>query len=176
MGKSKGTVFLKAVKVLRGRKAEALARLPKSLHHYLEDRIVVASWYPEDDFYELLCACASLFPGGDSAFDLLGAATARDHAEGMYVDTLKREPVSRARIMWKTQHDTGDLVLAHLSENSARYELSGWSQTQPRYCRVVGGYFTELHRLTGAASPTYTHPVCRSAKGTDRCVFVISWL
>jgi hypothetical protein len=94
----------------------------------------------------------------------------------MYADTLKREPASRARIMWKTQHDTGDLVLAHLSENSARYELSGWSQTQPRYCRVVGGYFTELHRLTGAASPTYTHPVCRSAKGTDRCVFVISWL
>jgi hypothetical protein len=146
-------VVLKAVKVLRSCKQESLAQLPKSLHHYLEDRIVVASWYPEQDFFELLCACAALFPGGDAAFEMLGAATAQDHAEGMYTDIMKRDPVSRARIMWRTQHDTGDLVLLDQTANSATYELRDWSPASARYCRVVGGYFTELHRLDGAGAP-----------------------
>src|SRR5262249_54434740 len=147
VAKTKGTVVLKAVKVLRSRKQESLAHLPKSLHHYLEDRIVVASWYPEDDFFQLLCACAALYPGGDAAFDMLGAATAQDHAENMYADIVKRDAASRARIMWKTQHDTGDLVLVEQTPKSVTYELRGWSPVSPKYCRVAGGYFTELHRL-----------------------------
>jgi len=91
VGKTKGTVVLKAVKVLRSRKDEARAHLSESLHHYLEDRIMVASWYPEEDFFGLLCGCAALFPGGDSAFEMLGAATAQDHADGMYADIFKRD-------------------------------------------------------------------------------------
>jgi len=174
VGKTKGTVVLKAVKVLRSRKDEARAHLPESLHHYLEDRIMVASWYPEEDFFGLLCGCAALFPGGDSAFEMLGAATAQDHADGMYADIFKRDAVSRARIMWKTQHDSGDLVLTEETPKSATYELRGWGYASPKYCRVVGGYFTELHRIGGAAAPSYAHPTCRSAGG-DRCVFVVSW-
>jgi hypothetical protein len=176
VGKTKGTVVLKAIKVLRGRKDDAQKHLPKALHHYLEDRIVVASWYPEEDFYEILCACASLFPGGDSAFEMLGAATARDHAEGMYADIMKRDWASRVKIMWKTQHDSGDFSLVQQTENSATYELTGWSHSSPKYCRVVGGYFTELHRVAGAAAPSYQHPTCRSGGQSDRCVFVVRWL
>ena len=174
MAKTKGTVVLKAVKVLRSRKQESLAHLPAELHHYLADRIVVSSWYPEADFFQLLCACAALYPGGDAAFEMLGAATAQDHAEGMYSDIVKRDAVSRARIMWKTQHDTGDLVLVAQAEKSATYELRDWAPVSPKYCRVAGGYFTELHRLDGAPAPAYTHPKCRAA-GADCCVFVISW-
>jgi len=173
VGKTKGTVVLKAVKVLRSRKAEAHTHLPESLHHYLEDRILVASWYPEEDFYELLCACAALFPGGDSAFEMLGPATAQDHAEGMYANIFKRDAVSRAHIMWKTQHDSGELVVTQETPTSATYELRDWGYASPKYCRVVGGYFTELHRISGVAA-RYTHPTCRSVRG-DRCVFVVSW-
>ena len=174
VAKTKGTVVLKAVKVLRSRKQESLAHLPKSLHHYLEDRIVVASWYPEDDFFQLLCATAALYPGGDAAFEMLGAATAQDHFEGMYTDIVKRDAASRARIMWKTQHDTGEMVLLEETPSSATYELRDWTPASPRYCRVVGGYYTELHRLDGAAAPSYTHPVCRSS-GAPHCRFVVSW-
>jgi len=175
VGKTKGTVVLKAVKVLRGRKDEAKKQLPAALHHYLQDRIVVSSWYPEDEFFALLCACAALFPMGDSAFEMLGAETARDHAQNMYADIVKRDFASRAKIMWKTQHDSGEFVLTTESDFSATYELHDWDYASPKYCRVVGGYFTELHRLSGAQSPVYTHPVCKSTKG-DRCVFVVSWL
>jgi hypothetical protein len=174
VGKTKGTVVLKAIKVLRSRKKEALAHLPRSLHHYLDERIVVASWYPEEDFYEILCATAALFPG-DGAFELLGAATAKEHAEGMYADIMKRDWASRVRIMWKTQHDSGDFVLTNQTDNSATYELRGWPHASPKYCRVVGGYFTELHRLAGVAAPTYSHPKCCSAKA-ESCVFVVTWL
>jgi hypothetical protein len=174
MGKTKGTIVLAAVKVLRSRRQESASLLPDSLHHYLQERIVVSAWYPEQDLYALLVACAALFPGGDSAFEMLGAHTARDHSEGMYSDFLSLGAAARARMMWKTQHDSGDLVLTEETPHSATYELHGWEHASPKYCRIVGGYFTEVHRQTGASSPTYTHPVCRALKG-DRCVYVIRW-
>jgi hypothetical protein len=174
VAKTKGTVVLKAVKVLRARKQESLAILPKALHHYLEERIVVASWYPENEFYGLLAGCAALYPEVENNWEMLGAATAADHAEGMYTDIVKRDAASRAKIMWKTQHDTGDLVVTAQTANSATYELRDWTSASPNYCRVVGGYFSELHRFDGAAEPSYTHPKCRS-NGASQCVFVISW-
>jgi len=174
VAKTKGTVILKAVKALRGRKQESLAKLPQALHHYLEDRIIVSSWYPEEDFFQLLCATAALFPGGDAAFEMLGAATAHDHFEGMYNEIVKRDLASRARIMWKTQHDSGEMVLVEQTPTSVTYELREWKPVSAKYCRVVGGYYTELHRLDGAPAPTYSHPACR-ANGSPACRFVVSW-
>ena len=46
MGKTKGSTVLTPVKLLRGRREEALEAFPRDLHHYLDERIVVASWYP----------------------------------------------------------------------------------------------------------------------------------
>jgi hypothetical protein len=173
MGKTKGTVVLAAVKVLRSRKAEATKLLPQSLHHYLKERIVVSSWYPEEDLYALLLAISQLLQV-HNAFELMGANTAREHAEGMYSDFLQRDAASRARIMWKTQHDSGEFTVVEETPKSATYELREWPHASANYCRVVGGYFTELHRLAGAASPSYSHKVCR-ANGADRCVYVIRW-
>ena len=73
MGKPQGAAALTAVKLLRSRKDDARRVLPPELHHYLEDRIVVASWYPERDVFGLMKACAKLFPMEGAQFEAMGA-------------------------------------------------------------------------------------------------------
>ena len=111
MGKTKGTVVLSAVKLLRSQTEAARRLLPVSLHHYLSERIVVASWYPEEHLYELIVAGAALLPNQNQVFEMMGATTCREHVEGLYADHLKRDPQMRARILWRAQHDTGDFAL-----------------------------------------------------------------
>jgi len=175
MGKTKGSAVLTAVKLLRSQKERARASLPLPLQRYLEERIVVASWYPEEELLELIRACAALLSAeSDGIFETMGTWAARTHLEGIYADLLGRGNAARARTLWKTQHDTGVLSLRSESPSSAAYELTGWDHASPEYCRLLGGYFAEVHRLGGAASPTFEHPTCRTS-GSDRCTWIVRW-
>ena len=174
MGNTKGAAALTSVKILRGRKDEARRVLAPELHHYLEDRIVVASWYPERDVYGLMMACAKLFPLEGAQFEAMGAAAARFHLEGIYASLLHRDPAVRARTLWKTQHDSGELSLTDLRDDAATYTLEDWEQLGTEHCRLLGGYFCEVHRLTGAAQPTCEHTAC-SGRGAPNCVWVVRW-
>lgn len=175
MGKTKGSAVLTAVKLLRSQKEQARARLSPALHRYLEERIVVASWYPEEEVIELVRACAKLLPvEGGEIFETMGAYAARTHLEGIYADLLGRGNAARARTLWKTQHDTGLLSVRSETPSSVTYELTDWDHASPEYCRLLGAYFGEVHRLGGAASPGFEHPTCRAAGG-DRCVWVVRW-
>ncbi len=175
MGKTKGSAVLSAVKLLRARKEEALRLLPAELRHYLEERVVVASWYPEEDLIALIVACATLLPlPSERVFETMGAFGARNHLEGVYADLLHRGPAIRARTLWKTQHDTGVLSVTSETPTSVTYELVDWDHGSTAYCRLLGGYFAEVHRLAGAANPTFLHPACRRVRA-PRCVWVVRW-
>lgn len=175
MGKAKGSVVLSAVTLLKGAKEAGRNAVPAKLLKYLDERIVVASWYPEDDLYQLILACAATFPTqSDSVFEAMGAGTAHFHLERVYADLMKKDPAARARIIWKAQHDTGDMTVAEETPASITYDLLGWEHASPKYCRVVGGYFAEIQRMVGARKPVFTHPICRSSGG-DRCRFVVTW-
>ena len=174
MGKTKGAAALTSVKLLRGRKDEARRVLAPELHHYLEDRIVVASWYPERDVFGLMLACAKLYPLEGAQFEAMGAAAARAHLSGIYANLLHRDPAVRAHTLWKTQHDTGELSLASVTDDSATYALDGWEHLGAEHCRLLGGYFCEVHRITGAAEPRFEHPTC-SGRGAPRCVWTVRW-
>ena len=54
MPNAKGTVVVEAVKALLTHGDRARVYLPPKLFPYLEQRIVLASWYPLEDFAELL--------------------------------------------------------------------------------------------------------------------------
>ena len=174
MGNTKGAAVLTSVKLLRSRKDEARRVLPPELHHYLEERIVVASWYPERDVFGLILACAKLFPTEGPQFEAMGAAAARLHMDGIYANLLQRDPAIRARTLWKTQHDTGELTLSQVADDSATYELTGWEQLGAEHCRLLGGYFCEVQRLTGAVEPSYEHTACRG-RGAAQCTWVVRW-
>jgi len=54
LAKAKGTVLVDIVKALRKNKERSRTLLPAKLLHYLDERIVIASWYPLEDYVELL--------------------------------------------------------------------------------------------------------------------------
>lgn len=56
MANVNGTAALGPVKRLRLHKKRALELLPPEYRHYLKERIVAASWYPEEVFAPLLRA------------------------------------------------------------------------------------------------------------------------
>ena len=60
MAKAKGSTFVGVVKYLRREGEAAKKVLPERLHHYLTDRISPATWYPEEDWLELVRAQSKL--------------------------------------------------------------------------------------------------------------------
>ena len=54
----KGSLVVGAVKALRAQGAPAREALPEHVRHYLDHRILVSSWYSEDDAMELYVAMA----------------------------------------------------------------------------------------------------------------------
>jgi hypothetical protein len=174
MGKTKGSAVLTLVKLLRRRRDEARKLLRPELQHYLEERIVVASWYPEADVLALIKACATILPVPGDIYEMMGTVGARGHLEGMYAHLLGRDPAARAHTLWKTQHDSGDLEVTAATPDSVTYTLSAWDYASRDYCRLLGAYFVEVHRLDGAAGPSVVHPECRAAGG-DACVWTVRW-
>src|SRR5258708_35757850 len=101
MGKTKGSAVLNAVKLLRARKDDAARLVPPALRHYLEERVVVASWYPEADLIALIVTCAALLPvPRDSGFEPMGAHPPRTHLEGGDADRLHRAPTTPTPPPW----------------------------------------------------------------------------
>lgn len=175
MGNAKGSAVLAAVKLLRSRRDEAATLVPDGLRRYLDERIVLGAWYPEEDLIGLFSACAPLLSAPrDQVFEVMGALAAGTHLEGVYSDLLLRGALSRARSLWRTQHDSGALSITKETPTSATYELVGWEHSSPQYCRILGGYFAELHRLSGAVRPSFLHTACRSL-GASHCVWLVRW-
>src|SRR5947209_7556165 len=112
--KVKGTNMLSAVKALRMAREQARAVLPPSLHRYLDERILVSSWYPESDLMGLLSALGKLMPaGGGDPFLFMGRTTAREHLGGIYNAHVRPGDVERTlrsgTTLWRNYHDTGVL-------------------------------------------------------------------
>ena len=117
MARAKGASLLSAVKWLRGNRDQALAALAPNLHHYLDDRIQVASWYPEQDLIELIRALARILPaGGGDVYEQMGRFSARDQLAGVYRHLLEGGDVlslpRRGLVLWQSQHDSGRLAVA----------------------------------------------------------------
>ena len=86
MARAKGASLLGAVKWLRHDREAALRALPARLHPYLDARIQVASWYPEEDLLELIRALARILPAnGADVYEQMGRFSARDQLAGSTV-------------------------------------------------------------------------------------------
>ena len=145
MAKAKGTVMVGLVKALRRNKEKAREILPAKLLHYLDERIVVASWYPVEDYVVLLRAVGKISPSPNgNTFIEMGRISARDHMEGTY-SRLKKERESPGRV------HAADLDVRH------RRDESSGARARPRAARVAGlraphaRGLRDVHRLPGAA-------------------------
>jgi uncharacterized protein (TIGR02265 family) len=176
---TKGSHVLSAVKVLRGQRERALELLPPSLHKYLEQRILAASWYPLNEHLELLRVVAKLWPA--SAGDpwiLMGRGTAQADLSGIYKMHLRPGDPARTMILmsavWKTTHDTGDVTMSVEGERAVIITLRNFGLRSREFCRVTTGYVSEVLRLAGGRDVEVAHARCRD-EGASDCVWRASW-
>jgi hypothetical protein len=177
MAKAKGTAILGLVKFLRRHRDAAVAALPAHLMHYLEARVHVSTWYPEQDLLELARAVAPMLPTsvGDP-YELMGRISARDHLEGSYAHLFAgvAEPLAipaRAFALWASMHDSGRLETTVEPPSAVRVELVDFALPSREMCRIVGGYLAETLRIVGFAAPRPVETACR-LDGAPRCTWI----
>jgi hypothetical protein len=177
-GNTKGTTLIDLVKYLRSRREEARGLLPGSLHHYLDERISVAAWYPEEDAIELIRTLAKLMPGTrEQSLAQIGGLNARLHLASTYKHLLGGAHMStlstRAVALWKSMHDTGDLRLA-VGDDHADARLTGYGHPTPEMCIIIGSYLREALEMAGARDAKVTERACCRA-GAPACEWRIAW-
>lgn len=177
--KVKGTNMLSAVKALRVAREQARAALPPRLHHYLEERILVSSWYPESDLMSLLSALGKLMPaGGGDPFVFMGRSTAREHLAGVYRAHVRTGDVERTlrsgATLWRNYHDTGTLTLELDTPGHAIVRLRDFAATSREFCRILTGYFAELVDQAGGKDVTVAKLDCAIDLAPD-CRWRVTW-
>lgn len=175
MARSKGTNLVDMVKLMRQQREKAMALLPESLQPYLDQRISVSSWYPEQDMYGLMRALESLLPvSGEALYREIGILNARNHLSGSYRHLLselrlKTLPI-RAEALWKSLHDTGELRVEIESECTGRALLRGYENPGPEMCLVIESYLAEVLRMAGLEGVQSTSGLCVH-RGDPECIW-----
>jgi hypothetical protein len=166
------------VKMLRMQRERSLAALPPKLHTYLEERILVSSWYPEQDQLGLLRALASMMPRTPDPFIAMGRGTARSDLTGIYKHQLREGDVARTLAfvgaLWRNAHDTGEMTMAAEGPRTATVRLRDYGAVSNEMCRVCTGYFQELVVLAVGKRGEATHVECR-VDGAPVCTWRIEW-
>jgi hypothetical protein len=179
MGKAKGTALVNAIKALRLKKDAARAALPKHLHRYLEERILISSWYPEEDLRAILRTLAKVMPDpGMDMYEFMGRHLARADLEGVYAHLLREnDPATtlrRTAVTWGFYHDTGKEVVVESGHDHAAIEISGYDSPSWETCGTVKGYIHEKVKMAGGKDIHVAHPKCVLA-GADACRFEVTW-
>lgn len=179
MARAKGAALVGAVKWLRTSRDAALKALPPKLHHYLDDRIQIASWYPEDDLVALIRALGSLLPvAAGSVYEEMGRFSARDQLAGVYRHLLEGSDAfslpRRGLALWQSQHDSGRLVMTISETGSARIEVVGFALPTREMCGVLLGYTGEMFAMAGLKDTRVRKASCR-VDGADRCAWQCTW-
>lgn len=174
MARIKGIGMVGIVKALRTRSEEARAKLPQRLHHYLVDRIVVAAWYPEQDYLELIMVFAAMWRIRD--FEQIGIAAARESLQKVYrnmIDGGAEAAIERMRANWRNYHDTGQLHLERFP-GKLQVTIADYGVVSAQLCQLNQGYIAEHLRLAGARV-TWQRKLQCTANGDPRCTWEFEW-
>ena len=175
MAKAKGTVVIDLVKALRKSKQKALTLLPAALHHYLEERIVIASWYPLEDYIALLRAAGQILSRGDgNVYHAMGRSAARSHMAGTYSRFKDRANRQATFTLLSSMYDTGEMKVTERAAGRATLEYHGFPLPTREVCDTFTGYNLERMTLLGFDNPTVHHVSCR-ANGEPTCRWVLEW-
>jgi hypothetical protein len=179
MGKAKGSTIINAVKVLRLKKEEARKVLPGHLHWYLSERILISSWYPEEDFLEILRALSRVMPDpGMDPFEFMGRLSARTDLKGVYANLIRHgDPagtLARTSIIWGLYHDTGKEEVVDAGPNHVVTEISGYAHASRESCGTVLGWNSELAAMAGGKNVRALHKEC-VLDGAKACRFEVTW-
>jgi hypothetical protein len=176
--KIKGIEVLNLVKALRLDKERAFAVLPKRLHHYLEERILVSTWYPEEDQLGLIQAMGALMPAGAEPWVMMGRSTGHSNLTGLYKHLLQPDNPERTlafvSVFWRNAHDTGEMTAAQEAPGRAVVRLRGYALPSREMCGIIRGYLSEIVAMSGGKSVTAKHVQCVKDRAVD-CAWQLTW-
>ena len=147
MAKVKGSALVEVVKFLRSQGEAGRRATPEAQRHYLEERVLPASWYPEQDLLVLLRAMVQFLPGDrESALANAGRFSARTHSEGVYAHLLAPtdDPLSKL-VSYGVKFRSGTITPADInaavdvsSEQGWRRPLLAWLGVQEKRAEAAG--------------------------------------
>jgi hypothetical protein len=174
----KGSNVLAAVKMLRANRDRALALLSREHHHYLSERILPSTWYPEADQHALLRAVGALLPKDPDPFVMMGRIAARDDLASLYKFMVKTgdlpDTLRAASSLWQTFHDTGELKIKIEAPTQAIATVRGYGAPTREMCRTVGGYVSEIVAAAGAKQVAASKLSC-VLDGAQECSWRVRW-
>lgn len=153
----KGLAVINLVAAMKGARPDAASAVPEDLRSYLQGRVLVSSWYAEEDHFRLLEILARWLerPGKD-VWAFLGRKNAEIDLGGIYsAMVLKGRPkatMMRASKLWRLYRDTGDHRVELEESGGCRAILRDYAFAGPEVAAMVGGYYGELNRRAGAAT------------------------
>jgi hypothetical protein len=172
---AKGTVMVGLVKALRKYKERAREVLPARLAHYLEERIVLASWYPLEDYIEITRAVAKVLPdAGPGVFEMMGRVSAREHMAGTYSRLKKSTNRHAAHTLLSALYDTGEMTVVTREPGHAVIDFARFAIPAREVCENFTGYQAERMTIQGFKDVQVKHVACRT-EGARSCVWDISW-
>ncbi|MEM6792377.1 MAG: hypothetical protein AAF725_00215 [Acidobacteriota bacterium] len=178
MAKIKGIGILNVVKLLRERRDHAEPLLDPEMRPYLDQQILVASWYPEKDFFRLLRTMALLTPksGGDP-WQWLGAHCAEVDLIHIYSSMVQKGNIwgtlERLPRLWRLYHDSGSADVGMMQRAQARIILTGFEFAGEDFSRFQAGYLACMLRLAGAQGVS-VKPL-RRGSATEPAMWLASW-
>lgn len=175
MPRAKGTVLLGLVKALRAMADRSRQLLPPSLHHYLEERIVLAAWYPLEDYLAMLRVLPKLFPDVPADFYVqVGRSSAKEQMSGVYGrlagDTSRKATATLLAAMF----DTGEMTVVERKAGRAVTDWVGFAEPCRELCAIFTGYQRERMTLQGFDDVAARHVRCR-AEGATVCRWELTW-
>ncbi|MEM1202042.1 MAG: hypothetical protein AAGN66_02310 [Acidobacteriota bacterium] len=178
MGNVKGTAMLAVVELLRERRDHVEPLLDEGSRPYLDRQILVASWYPAQDFMSLLRTMTHFVPAaaGDPWTWLGGHSAGTDLANiysamvqpGNPWGTLQRLPR-----LWRLYHDAGKVEVGVQGSTRAQVVLSEFPMATEDFCRWMAGYLGEMLRLSGGRG--IVAKTLRSAGPSHPARWLLTW-
>ena len=175
MAHAKGTIMIETVKALQALGDRAVSVLPAKLTHYMEQRIVLASWYPLEDYAELLRTMMKAAGGGRvNPCEKMGRDSARAHMQGTYSRFNKSADRKAAFTLLSSMYDTGELRVVERETGRAVVEFLNFALPTREICDTFTGYQHERMVILGFEDVQVKHTKCRVI-GAPACVWELSW-
>jgi hypothetical protein len=175
MPRAKGTVMVGLVKTMQEHADKVRPHLAAKHHHYFDERIVLASWYPLEDYLAMLRVLPKLVPNAPPDFFFqIGRDTARQQMTGIYA-RLKGDPSRKAAAtLLGAMFDTGEMKVVEREPGRAVMDWVGFAEPCRELCGMFTGYQLERMVIQGFDDPQARHTRCR-AEGGSVCRWELGW-
>jgi hypothetical protein len=177
MPNAKGTVMAGLVKAIQAHPERARALLPEKLHKYFDTRVVLAAWYPLDEYLALLRLLIKLAPDAHPAatyYVEVGRASAREQMSGIYGRLKEDRSRKAAATLLSAMYDSGEMKLVERSPGRALLDWVDFPQPCKELCGTFTGYQDERMKLQGMEDVSVRHVKCR-AEGAPICRWELRW-